>query len=90
MPVPDSEATTVFIFGASGDLTRRKLVPAIHSLNCEGVLHPHTRIVGSARTPVERTEYMASLLDGVSEYARLKPGMCERWDLFSERVHYHA
>jgi glucose-6-phosphate 1-dehydrogenase len=90
MPVPSTEATTIFIFGASGDLTRRKLVPAIHSLNCEGVLHPHTRIVGSARTPVERAAYLTSLLDGVSDYARLKPGMCERWDLFSERVHYHA
>ncbi len=36
-PVPTAPATIV-IFGASGDLTRRKLVPALHSLACEGLL----------------------------------------------------
>jgi glucose-6-phosphate 1-dehydrogenase len=90
MPDSSAQATTIFIFGASGDLTRRKLVPAIHSLNCEGALDPNTRIIGTARSPLNRAGYSASLLGGVAEYARLKPGMCERWDLFSDRIHYHA
>jgi glucose-6-phosphate 1-dehydrogenase len=37
---------TVVIMGASGDLTHRKLVPALHSLACEGLLNPSTRIIG--------------------------------------------
>jgi len=86
----DSEATTIFVFGASGDLTRRKLVPALHSLNCEGALHPSTRIIGAARSPLSHDEYSASLLEGVTNYARLKPGMCERWDIFSQRISYVA
>jgi glucose-6-phosphate 1-dehydrogenase len=90
MPDSSADATTIFIFGASGDLTRRKLVPAIHSLNCEGALDPNTRIIGSARSALDRAEYSASLLGGVADYARLKPGVCERWDLFSERIHYHV
>ena len=82
------EPATIFIFGASGDLTRRKLIPAIHSLNCEGVLHPNTRIIDTARSELDHAAYSASLLEGVADYARLKPGMCERWDIFSERIHY--
>jgi len=90
MPGTQPEATTIFIFGASGDLTRRKLIPAIHSLNCEGLLHRDTRIIGSARSALDHDQFSASLLEGVTSYARLKPGMCERWDLFSERIHYRA
>ena len=90
MPDTQPEATTIFIFGASGDLTRRKLIPAIHSLNCEGLLHRDTRIIGSARSDLDHEQYSASLLEGVTDYARLKPGMCERWDLFSKRIFYQA
>ncbi len=42
-------AATIVIFGASGDLTRRKLVPALHSLACGGLLPSATRVIGVAR-----------------------------------------
>jgi glucose-6-phosphate 1-dehydrogenase len=41
---------TVVIFGASGDLTQRMPVPALHTLNCEVYLSPAIRIVGVAHT----------------------------------------
>ncbi|MGI6367527.1 MAG: glucose-6-phosphate dehydrogenase [Anaerolineae bacterium] len=90
MPNSNGKATTIFIFGASGDLTQRKLVPALHSLNCEGLLHPHTRIIGAARSVLDHKTLSDAFLAGVTDYARLKPGMCERWDLFSERISYLA
>ncbi|HUX75041.1 MAG TPA: glucose-6-phosphate dehydrogenase, partial [Anaerolineae bacterium] len=46
----NAEPATIVIFGASGDLTRRKLVPALHSLGCGGSLPPATRVLGVART----------------------------------------
>jgi glucose-6-phosphate 1-dehydrogenase len=82
------EPTTIIILGASGDLTRRKLVPAFHSLNCEGLLHPNTRIVGVARSELSRDQLLDDLYEGVQSYSRLKPGMCERWEQFADRVHY--
>ncbi len=82
------EPATIIILGASGDLTRRKLMPALHSLSCEGLLHPHTRVIGVARSQLERQALLDDLYAGVQSYARLKPGMCEQWESFAQRVHY--
>lgn len=82
------EPATIIILGASGDLTRRKLVPALHSLSCEALLHPHTRVIGVARSQLDREALLDELYEGVQSYARLKPGMCERWGEFAKRVSY--
>jgi glucose-6-phosphate 1-dehydrogenase len=96
-PVNPSPPATVVIFGASGDLARRKLVPALHTLNCEGYLSPATRIVGVARSSLSDEAFRDRLFEGVSEYARHPPecghhisreGICERWPLFAERISY--
>ena len=70
---PTTEPATIVIFGASGDLTRRKLVPALHSLACGGFLAPETRVIGLARTPLSDAAFREHLYTGVEEYARLKP-----------------
>ncbi len=82
------EPAAVVIFGASGDLTRRKLVPALHSLLCEGLLPRAVRVLGFARSEFSQEAFSKRLLEGVQDYARLKPGMCERWPEFAERVSY--
>jgi glucose-6-phosphate 1-dehydrogenase len=76
------------IFGASGDLTRRKLVPALHSLTCEGLLPPESRVVGVARSHLSDDAFTGQLFRGVESYARYHPGLCERWPLFEGRVSY--
>jgi glucose-6-phosphate 1-dehydrogenase len=83
---------TIVIFGASGDLTRRKLVPALHSLACAGHLSPATQVLGVARTPLSDDEFRDRLFEGVTAYARLKPhpGLCELWSRFAERHSYLA
>ncbi len=88
MASAQAEPATIVILGASGDLTRRKLVPALHSLNCERLLHPHTRIIGVARSELAREQLLDDLYEGVHSYSRLKPGMCEQWEHFAQRVHY--
>jgi glucose-6-phosphate 1-dehydrogenase len=88
----NAEPATIVIFGASGDLTRRKLVPALHSLGCGGSLPPATRVLGVARTPLSDEAFREHLYEGVVGYARLKPspGICELWPRFAERHSYLA
>ena len=83
-------ATTIVIFGASGDLTRRKLVPALHSLACGKLLHPATQVIGVARSPFADEAFRERLFEGVTDYARLNPDVCELWPNFAGRHSYMA
>ena len=78
------------IFGASGDLTRRKVVPAMHSLACMGLLPSRMPVIGVSRTPFTDEAFRERLRQGVVEYARLKPrpGICELWPKFAKAYHY--
>jgi len=90
----DKRATppsAIVIFGASGDLTQRKLVPALHSLGCTGLLPSDTRIVGVARTEMADEAFREQLYEGVQEYARLTSrDICEAWPRFARRYSYLA
>lgn len=83
-----SPPAAIVIFGASGDLTQRKLIPALHSLACGGYLSAQARVLGVARTPLTDEQFRDQLYDGVRDYARLKPEICELWGGFAERAHY--
>jgi glucose-6-phosphate 1-dehydrogenase len=48
-PPPNSGPCAIVIFGSTGDLTLRKLIPALFSLDRQGLLHPSAKIVGFAR-----------------------------------------
>jgi glucose-6-phosphate 1-dehydrogenase len=79
---------SIVILGASGDLTQRKLVPALHSLACEERLHPETHIIGIGRTELDDEHLREQLFEGVQEYSRLKPHFCDLWDTFSQHITY--
>ena len=85
-----AEPAAVVILGASGDLTQRKLIPAWHSLGCEGLLPAGTRVVGVARSPLSDKEFRGRLYAGVEEYARHDPVICRQWRGFQDRVTYLA
>ena len=76
---------TLVIFGASGDLTERKLIPALHSLDCDGMLPPALQVLGVARTQLSDEEFRAKVRLGVEEHGRFEP---EVWEPFAERLHY--
>jgi len=73
------EPASIVIFGASGDLTQRKLVPALHSLACSGLLHPATQVVGVARSPLSDEQFRERMYDGVETYSRLDQRVCGLW-----------
>ena len=85
---PLAEPAAIVILGASGDLTQRKLVPALHSLACAGLLPSASRIVGVARTSLTDQAFREQLFEGVRAYARLKPGLCQVWPRVAERHEY--
>ena len=84
------EPAAVVILGASGDLTQRKLGPALHSLACEGLLPRESRVIGVARSPLSDEAFRDRLYEGVKDYARLKPGICELWSNFEGQLSYLA
>jgi glucose-6-phosphate 1-dehydrogenase len=82
--------TVITIFGASGDLTSRKVVPALHSLRCAGLLPKTTRIIGVARSQLTEAKFRDELSKGIAEYSRLKPELKEQWPSSAANLSYIA
>lgn len=83
------EPCTVVIFGASGDLTKRKLVPALFSLFTERLLPPGFAVVGYARKAMTDQEFRSELREWCNKFARHKPTDAE-WARFSECLNYQT
>ncbi|KAL0214358.1 hypothetical protein P9112_006542 [Eukaryota sp. TZLM1-RC] len=77
-----SNSVTIVLFGASGDLAKKKIIPAIHSLLCEGVLDPV--VIGTARTPMSDEDFQSLVSDAVNDYARLKAGATDSCKNFND------
>jgi len=82
------EPCTIVIFGASGDLTVRKLIPALFRLFCQGQLPKTFRVVGFARREKSDESWRAEMREGVQEHANGPDGM-ERWEEFAGNLSYH-
>jgi glucose-6-phosphate 1-dehydrogenase len=80
---------TVVIFGASGDLTQRKLVPALYNLALERLLPAGFAIVGFARRDIPDDQFREKMLDGVNRFSRNRPADPAIWDSFAAGMHYH-
>ena len=77
----------VVIFGATGDLTSRKLLPGLYSLAVQQLLPPETAIIGAARTELTDDEFRAMMREGVERHSRL-PVDDEIWEGFARRLLY--
>ena len=82
------EPGVVVIFGASGDLTKRKLLPALFHLEQQGLLPEEFAIVGVARRDLKST-FAGDMKDGIMKYGGGKEGD-PTIDEFIEKVDYHA
>jgi glucose-6-phosphate 1-dehydrogenase len=83
-----AEPCIVVIFGASGDLTKRKLVPALYRLAQERLLPAEFAIVGLARTEMSTDEFRARMKEAVVEFSEDKRVDEEVWDSFAQGLHY--
>jgi glucose-6-phosphate 1-dehydrogenase len=82
--------TIIFIFGGSGDLTNRKLIPALYNLYLDNFLPQQYLVVGIGRTPVSDDDYRTKLLQGVRDYSRRKDQIDEKWPEFAGRLLYQS
>src|ERR1700727_136673 len=75
------------IFGASGDLTKRKLIPALYNLAKDNVLSKEFALIGFARNEMTSEEFRAKLTSEMKEFAtgEVDPDL---WGWFSERIYY--
>jgi glucose-6-phosphate 1-dehydrogenase len=78
--------TILTIFGASGDLTERKLLPALYDLARERRLPPEFTVVGFARRPWSDEEFRDRMKEGVAKFSRNKLG--NLWENFARGIFY--
>ncbi len=79
------ESCTIIIFGASGDLTTRKLIPAIFNLFVNASLPESFSIVGCSRTPLDRKSFIEML---GNKYPAKNDDKQNQWDNFADNLYY--
>ena len=85
--MPGGETTSIVIMGASGDLTSRKLLPALFNLWLKGRLPGTFNIVGMARSAMSDGEFRDLMWNGVAASGNLADERA-RWDEFAARLRY--
>ena len=78
------------IFGASGDLTERKLIPALFYLSRERMLPPGFSVVGCARTPKTDEQFSQEMSEAVKKFLHLTPESDAFVEGFAKGLHYVA
>ncbi|MDQ3660231.1 MAG: glucose-6-phosphate dehydrogenase [Actinomycetota bacterium] len=79
----------IVIFGANGDLARRKLLPAFYHLEQEGLMPKNYRIIGNSRSEMTDDEFRNFALEGTREFGRTGV-QDEVWTRFARRLTYIA
>ena len=84
-----ADPCAVVIFGASGDLTKRKLVPALYRLTQEKLLPAEFAIVGFSRTPMSHDQFRASMREAIETYSAAQSIDEEVWQSFAQGISYY-
>src|SRR5262249_7368466 len=82
------EPCTIVIFGASGDLTARKLIPALYHLFVDKQMPTPFRIVGFARREKSDAAWRAELKGPLEQFSRTKKVDAAQWEAFIKNVFY--
>jgi glucose-6-phosphate 1-dehydrogenase len=86
--LPQGEPSLVVIFGATGDLTRRKLIPALYDLACVGCTHREFEVLGIGRTKLSDHDFQSRLRDVAAKSRDARNFNEEDWQAFAKRLHY--
>lgn len=82
-----AQPTVITIFGASGDLCARKLVPAIYNLGVDNLLPADFFLIGYGRKPIPDAEFRASTSESISKFSRRELNS-EIWDHVEKNTFY--
>jgi len=86
--LPKAEPCLVVIFGGTGDLTRRKLMPALYDLACLGCTHGDFEVLGIGRTKLNDGEFRTRLREGAAASKDTRNFSDDEWERFALRLHY--
>ena len=64
-----NEVATLLLFGATGDLSRRMLLPSLYGLDSDELLPAELRIIGTARTALDDQEFRKRAQEALTSYA---------------------
>lgn len=85
-----SQPTIFIIYGGSGDLCWRKIMPALFNLYLDGWMPEKFVIVGVGKSPSPHEEYRARMLDGINQFSRNGKAPDDKWAAFSKQVFYES
>jgi glucose-6-phosphate 1-dehydrogenase len=80
----------IAIFGANGDLTRRKLMPALYRLACDRRLPAGFAVVGTSRTPLSDQQFRDKMREAVRDFSQDTKLDDRLWDAFAQGLFYVA
>src|SRR5438445_1666825 len=84
------EPVTVVLFGASGDLAKRKVIPAMYDLALHKSLGPRYAIVGYARTPMSDESFRSTAGEAAKSISEVGPIDPKKWGEFASNLYYQA
>ena len=82
------EASVIVILGATGDLTWRKLIPAIYNLYLDGWTPEKFAVIGVSRSKLTQDAFKTRLLQGVNKFSRRGKAKKSQWTKFAEQLEY--
>jgi glucose-6-phosphate 1-dehydrogenase len=86
--LPQGDSCLLIIFGASGDLARRKLIPSLYNLACVGCTNPDFEILGTGRKPISDDEFRATMREAASKARDTRDFSGSVWEEFANRLYY--
>ncbi len=85
-----SDPCTIVFFGASGDLTKRMLMPAMYNLRLGNILPTNFGIVGFSRSEKSHYDFREEMKESIDTFSRTGPTKEPLWSDFADRLHYIA
>lgn len=80
--------TIITIFGGSGDLTKRKLIPALYNLYLDHWLNDHFRIICTGRSDIPNPDFVERMKEGTDQFSRRGKAKPEEWEQFAKLIEY--
>src|ERR1700730_7552104 len=85
-----AEPVTVVLFGASGDLAKRKVIPAMYDLAIHNSLGLRYAIVGFARTPMSDESFRSATAEAAKSISEVGPIDPKKWQEFASNLYYQS
>jgi glucose-6-phosphate 1-dehydrogenase len=89
-PTIKSQPVIFFIFGGTGDLNKRKIIPALYNLFLDNWLPEKFIIIGNGRSKFTDSAYRKLLLDSTNQFSRKGKVKKSEWEEFANRVSYQS